>query len=224
MLPARLVRPTIASREPSSLLQSDGSAVERRRRRPPRPARAGRRASRCSSMTYVAMASRSSRRGLGGDPGLGLLAGPAAVADHPLDLHLGGDVDHDHRVEGVGPTRLGEQRDVVDDQRRRAGAAASSSAYRSKISGCVIPSRRPARGLVGEDDRAQRRPVEVALRRSAAPRRTPRPPGPAPACPRATTSRASASPSISTAPSSTRTAPTVLLPEAMPPVRPTRTA
>ena len=41
------------------------------------------------SMTYVAIARRSSRPACASDPGLGLLAGPAAVADHPLDLQPG---------------------------------------------------------------------------------------------------------------------------------------
>src|SRR5690349_444309 len=45
---------------------------------------------------------------LGCDAGLGVLPAPPAVADHPLDLDLGGDVDDDDRVEPVGLAGLRE--------------------------------------------------------------------------------------------------------------------
>jgi hypothetical protein len=54
-------------------------------------------------------------RGLCAHPRLGVLAGPAAITQHPLELHLGGRVDHDDGIEVAATTVLGEQRDVVDD-------------------------------------------------------------------------------------------------------------
>ena len=74
---------------------------------------------------------------------------------------------------------------------RRAARPPRARRYRSKISGCRIALERSPLGLVGEDDRAERRPVEVALGREHLVAERLDDLRPARACPRATTSRAS---------------------------------
>src|SRR6478609_3796072 len=102
------------------------------------------------------------RRRLRADPRLGVLAGPAPVAEHPLDLHLDRRLDHDDGVEGVRAAGLGEQRDVVDDDSVGRG--------RGLQRGVPLEDQRVhdalealALRLVVEDDLAEPRPIQVAV-------------------------------------------------------------
>ena len=122
----------------------------------------------------------------------------AAQPYQPVELGGGVGVHHDHQVVERGEAVLGQQRDVVDDDRVRArgflefGGAAADQRVDDRVE-------RLAALLVGEDDRAEFGAVEVAVGGQDA--------GPnsattaaSPGVPGSTTSRAIRSASTSTAP------------------------
>jgi hypothetical protein len=135
-------------------------------------------------------------------------------------VFLGVGVDDDDRVEGAGAPGLGQQRDVVDDDRSRGSSCLQAGAL--AVDDRVDDRLQPATSrLVAEDEPGDRGAVELpssVSRWSPSSRTTAASPG----LPLATASRASRSASMTTAPSSRRIAETVLLPEATPPVSPTR--
>ena len=173
-------------------------------------------------MTYVAAASRSSREAWAAIRDLRLRLRPAAVADGALDLDLHREVDHEYGVERGRLTGLDEQRDVVHhDGAQRGGRLELSGPSphqrvhdrlerRRAVPRRRTPGRRAAPGRARRRRRARPSPNSATTAAS-------------PGVPGATTSRASASASTTTAPMSRRTSETVLLPEATPPVIPTRT-
>ena len=71
------------------------------------------------SITMSAMASRLFTGRLGGHPGAGLVLRQAAARE-PGHLHILRHVDDDDHVEVRAALALGEQRDVVHDDRVRA--------------------------------------------------------------------------------------------------------
>ena len=83
----------------------------------PRPAGAGRPGDPVLSTTWVAIASRSSRvacAAMRDSASSRVQPRSSTIRSH---LQLGGGIDHDDRVEGPGPPDLGQQRDVVHDDR-----------------------------------------------------------------------------------------------------------
>ena len=213
--------PAPASRTARHLLPRPTAGVRRLDRRVDLlDARPARRTSRCCPRR-TSPRPAAPHGGLRRDPRPRLLLGHPADPDHPVDLHLVRYVDDDHRVEAVGLPGLGQQGDVVDDHRAALRCGRLDLGRPGPDPRMDDRLQRLAALGVGEHQGAQLGPVQGAFRgeyvgaellTTAA----------SPAVPGATTSRASTSESITTAPSSVRIAETVLLPEATPPVRPTR--
>ena len=153
------------------------------------------------SRTCVATASRSSRPACAAHPRLGVLAGPAAVAHHPLDLRLHGHVDHEHGRRSGPPDRSRPAAGCrAPPGRRRAPPPRSRrSAPGSAGAGCP----RAAGGAASSTKTDGPAPAGPATRpRSSTPSPNASTTAASPAVPGSTTSRASTSESMTTAPSS----------------------
>ena len=168
------------------------------------------------------MARRSSREACAAIRDSGVLLGPAAVAGHPLAPGpRAGASTTITASKSPAAAVLGQQRDVVHDDRVRGRLLPRARRSARRPAGARSPRGACARASSPNTSRP------IAGRSSS-------PSGPSssspnssttaasPGVPFATTSRASASASMTTAPSSASIAATVLLPDATPPVSPTR--
>lgn len=92
------------------------------------------------------------------DPRAGIALCPAAVPHHALDLQFLRSIDDDDRIKGVRPTALGKQRHIVDDKRilRRLLLLFDDAEEDQRMHDRLQPA---TRGIVGEHDRAQARPI-----------------------------------------------------------------
>ena len=117
------------------------------------------------STTWVAIASRSSRVACAAMRASASSRVQPRSSHHPLHLQLGGGVDHDApRRRTPARPHLGQQRDVVDDDRvlGRCRLELGAAPVDQRVDDRLEP---PAGVGVGEDERAHGGPVEVAVGR-----------------------------------------------------------